>query len=85
MSAEVLSKAVNLLAFAALGLTILLIVRTSLVGQVRVFALQSFVLASLSVLIAVYSASLELFGVGVALVAIKGVVIPRRIWGPRRR
>jgi hydrogenase-4 component E len=77
MSAEVLSKAVNLLAFAALGLTILLIVRTSLVGQVRVFALQSFVLAALSVLVAVYSASLELFGVGVALVAIKGVVIPR--------
>ncbi len=77
MSAEVLSKSVNLLAFAALGLAILLIIRTSLEGQVRVFALQSLVLASLCVLIAVYSASLELFGVGVALVAIKGVVIPR--------
>ena len=56
MSAEVLSKAVNLLAFVALGLTILLIVRTSLEGQVRVFALQSFVLALLSVLIAVTAA-----------------------------
>jgi hydrogenase-4 component E len=77
MPAEVLSKAVNLLSFAALGLTILLIVRSSLEGQVRVFALQSFVLALLSVLIALYSGSLELFGVSVALVAVKGVMIPR--------
>ena len=77
MSAEVLSKAVNLLSFAALGLTILLIVRTSLERQVRVFGLQSFVLALLSVLIAAYSGSLELLGVGVALVVVKGVAIPR--------
>ncbi len=77
MSAEVLSKAVNLLSFAALGLAILLIVRSSLEGQVRVFALQSFVLALLSILIALYSASLELLGVGVALVIVKVVIIPR--------
>lgn len=77
MSAELLAKTVNLLSFVALGLTILLIIRTSLEGQVRVFALQSFVLALLSVLIAFYSASLELFGVGVALVVVKGVMIPR--------
>jgi hydrogenase-4 component E len=77
MPAEVLSKAVNLLSFAALGLTILLILRTSLEGQVRVFALQSFVLASLAALIAIYSGSLELFGVGVALFVVKGVLIPR--------
>lgn len=77
MSAEVLSKAVNLLSFIALGLTILLIVRTSLEGQVRVFALQSWVLASLSALIAFYSGSVELFAVGIALVVVKGVIIPR--------
>ena len=77
MSAEVLSKAVNLLSFIALGLTILLIIRTSLEGQVRVFALQSFVLASLSALIAFYSGSLELLGVAIALVAVKVLVIPR--------
>lgn len=77
MSAEVLSKAVNLLSFTALGLTILLIIRTSLEGQVRVFALQSFVLASLSALIAFYSGSLELLGVAIALVAVKVLVIPR--------
>lgn len=77
MSAEVLSKAVNLLAFAALGLTILLIIRTSLEGQVRVFALQSCVLALLAALISLYSGSLELFGVSVALLAVKGIMIPR--------
>lgn len=77
MSTEALSKAVNLLSFVALGLTILLIVRTRLEGQVRVFALQSFVLALLSELIAVYSGSLELFGVGVALVVVKVIMIPR--------
>jgi hydrogenase-4 component E len=77
MSAEMLSKAVNLLSFIALGLTILLIIRTSLEGQVRVFALQSFVLAFLSALIAFYSDSLELLGVAVALVAVKGLMIPR--------
>lgn len=77
MSTELLSKAVNLLSFIALGLTILLIIRTSLEGQVRVFALQSFVLAFLSALIAFYSDSLELLGVAVALVAVKGLMIPR--------
>ena len=77
MSTEALSKAVNLLSFVALGLTILLIIRTSLGAQVRVFAFQSFVLALLSMLIALYSASLELFGVGVALIVVKGIMIPR--------
>ena len=77
MTAEVLSKAVNLLAFAALGLTILLIIRTSLEGQVRMFALQSFVLALLAALISIYAGSLELFGVSVALLVVKGIMIPR--------
>jgi len=77
MTAEVLSKVVNLLAFAALGLTILLIIRTSLEGQVRMFALQSFVLALLAALISIYAGSHELFGVSVALLVVKGVMIPR--------
>jgi hydrogenase-4 component E len=77
MSADMLSKLVNLLSFAALGLTILLIVRARLEGQVRAFALQSFVLALLSVLIAIYTGSLELFAVGTALVIVKVIVIPR--------
>jgi hydrogenase-4 component E len=77
MSEEVLSKAVNLLSFVALGLNFLLIVRTRLEGQVRAFEWQSYVLALLSMLIALYSGSVELFGVGVALIVVKGVVIPR--------
>lgn len=77
MSAEVLSKAVNLLSFVALGLAILVIVRPRLEGQVSAFGLQSFVLALLSALIAIHSGSLELFGVGVVLVVVKGVMIPR--------
>ncbi len=43
----------------------------------RAFALQSFALAFLSMLIAVYRGSVELFGVGVALAIIKAVIIPR--------
>ncbi|HYA28714.1 MAG TPA: hypothetical protein VEI95_07835 [Acidobacteriota bacterium] len=77
MSAEALSKAVNLLSFIALGLAILLIVRTRLEAQVRVFAWQSLVLVLLSELIALYSSSLELFSVGVALFIVKAIVIPR--------
>ena len=67
MSPEVLSKLVNLLSFAALGLTVLLIIRIRLEGQVRAFGLQSFVLALLSALIALYSGSLELLGVAVRI------------------
>lgn len=77
MSVGFFSKAVNLLSFAALGLTFLLIVRTRLEGQVRAFEWQSVVLALLSMLIALYSGSVELFGVGAALVVVKGIVIPR--------
>jgi hydrogenase-4 component E len=77
MPVEVLSKLANLLSFAALVLAILLIVRARLEGQVRVFALQSFVLALLSMLIALYTGSLELLGVGVALAIVKVVIIPR--------
>lgn len=77
MSSDALSKIVNLLSFVALGLTILLIVQARLERQVRVFGLQSFVLALLSTLIALYTGSLELFGVGVTLLVVKVVIIPR--------
>lgn len=77
MSAETLTKLVNLLSFIALGLAILLIVRTRLEAQVRAFGLQSLVLALLCILIALYTGSLELFGVGVALLVVKVVIIPR--------
>ena len=56
----------------------MLIVRSSLEGQVRVFATAIVRAGACSaVLIALYSGSLELFGVGVALVVVKGIMIPR--------
>ena len=77
MSSDALAKIVNLLSFVALGLTILLIVQARLERQVRVFGLQSLVLALLSMLIALHTGSLELFGVGVVLLVVKAVLIPR--------
>lgn len=77
MFAEIFSKLANLLAFVALGATILLIVRSSLIGQVRMFAAQSFVLALLAALAAAFTQSVELFGVALALVIVKGILIPR--------
>jgi hydrogenase-4 component E len=77
ISAEVLAKVGNLLSFAALGLTILLIGRRTLDGQVRVFAVQSAVIAILSAVIALYSGSSELLAVGLVLCAVKALMIPR--------
>lgn len=77
ISAEVLTKLVNLLSFAALGLTILLIVRRTLDGQVRVFAVQSALIAILSAVVALYTGSSELLAVGLALCLVKTVMIPR--------
>ncbi len=77
MSAVLFSQLTNLFAFLALGATILLIARGSLIGQVRVFAAQSIVLAVLAALVAAYAQSLELLAVAGALLLVKGVVIPR--------
>ena len=77
MSSDALPKIVNLLSFVALGLTILLIVQARLERQVRVFGLQSFVLALLSTLIALYTGSLQLLSVGIALLVVKVLIIPR--------
>jgi hydrogenase-4 component E len=67
----------SLLSFLALATTFLLIVRHSLLGQVKMFALQSIVLALLAALVAAYAHSLELFGVALAVAVVKAVVIPR--------
>jgi hydrogenase-4 component E len=73
---EMFPSLANLLSFIALGAAILLVVRGSLAGQVRVFAFQSFVLALLAAAVAAFSGSVELLGVALALVTVKGVVIP---------
>jgi hydrogenase-4 component E len=77
MAPTLFSQLANLLSFFALGATFLLIVRENLNAQVRVFALQSFVLALLAVAVAWYASSPELFGVAIALLILKCIVIPR--------
>jgi len=77
MPIELFPKLVNLLSFLGVGTAILLIVRGDLGGQVRLFAVQSLVLATLAVIIAVYAGSTELLIVGVALGVIKMFIIPR--------
>lgn len=77
MSTELLTALVNLMAFGVLATTILLIVRRSLPGQVQAFALQSWGLALLALVIALWAGNLELLGVAVLVFLVKGLVIPR--------
>ncbi|MBI5031341.1 MAG: hypothetical protein HZB51_12495 [Chloroflexi bacterium] len=77
MSIEIFSKLASLFSFLVLGTTILLIVRHSLMGQVRVFALQSFVLAILAAIVAIFEGDAVLFGVAILVLIIKAIVLPR--------
>ena len=76
MFVEVFPKLVNLLAALALGTAFLLIARGNLRGQVRLFAAQSFFVAILAAVIAVYARSAELFAVALGLVLVKVFIIP---------
>lgn len=76
MFVEVFPKLVNLLAALALGSAFLLIARGNLRGQVRLFAAQSFFVAILAAVIAVYARSAELFAVALGLVLVKVFIIP---------
>ena len=76
MSVNVFTNLTILLAFASLGAVFVLILRSSLGGQVQMFALQSALLAILAVVVALYAQSVELFAVAVALAIIKGGIIP---------
>lgn len=77
MSIEIFSKLSSLFSFLVLGTTILLIVRQSLTGQVRVFALQSVILAILAAIVAVFESDALLFGVAILVLIIKAIVLPR--------
>ena len=66
----------NLLSFIFLSMSFLLIIRSSLVGQVRMFAMQSAVLAALAAVVAYFGGTRELFGVAVTFFIIKVIVIP---------
>lgn len=66
----------NLLSFIFLVMSFLLIIRNSLAAQVRMFAVQSTVLAALAAVVAYFGGRGELFGVAVVFAIIKVVVIP---------
>src|SRR5438132_1551998 len=70
------ARVANLLSFIFLVMSFLLIIRNSLSGQVRMFAIQSAVLAALAAVVAYFGGSSELFGVAVVFAIIKIVVIP---------
>lgn len=67
----------NLLAFLTLLAALLVVWRQSRPGRLRVFVVQSIVLAGLAVTIALYSGHRELLGVALAFVVVKVVLIPR--------
>src|SRR5262245_13267853 len=70
------SKITNLLAFIFLATSFLLIIRSSLSAQVRMFAVQSGILAALAVVVAYFGRSGELLAVAVLFGVIKVFVIP---------
>ena len=69
-------KTANLLSFLFLTTSFLLIIRNSLSGQVRMFAVQSGILSALAAVVAFFGGSRELFGVAVVFAIIKVHVIP---------
>src|SRR5437016_11410474 len=58
-------------------MSFLLIIRSSLSAQVRMFAVQSGVLTALAAVVAHFGGSRELFGVAVVFALVKVVIIPR--------
>src|ERR1051325_7682987 len=71
------TRITNLLSFVFLVTSFLLIIRASLAGQVRMFAVQSAVLSILAAVVALFGNSLELLGVAVVLAVVKVIVIPK--------
>jgi hydrogenase-4 component E len=67
----------NFLAFVALGVTLLLVWRQSWRGRVRLFVVQSWVLAVLAVALGVLARRPALVAVGVVFAVMKTWIIPR--------
>ncbi len=76
MTNDLLARLANLLSVLVLGTTILLAIRRGLVGQVRLFVVQSLALAALAAVVALLSGSAELLGVAAVLLGLKCFVIP---------
>jgi hydrogenase-4 component E len=71
------SQLVNLLAFATVTVGLLILWRQSLPARLRLFALQSALLAGMAAVVGWFTARAELGLVAVAVLGIKGVAIPR--------
>jgi hydrogenase-4 component E len=72
-----MTRASNFLAFLALGITLLLVWRQSWRGRVRLFVVQSWVLAALAVTLGVLARRPALVAVGVVFAVMKTWIIPR--------
>ena len=72
-----MTVASNFLAFVALGITLLLVWRQSWRGRVRLFVVQSWVLAALAVVLGTLARRPALVAVGVVFAVIKTWIIPR--------
>lgn len=72
-----MTRASNFLAFLALGITLLLVWRQSWRGRVRLFVVQSWVLAALAVSLGVLARRPALVAVGVVFAVMKTWIIPR--------
>jgi hydrogenase-4 component E len=72
-----MTVASNFLAFVALGITLLLVWRQSWRGRVRLFVVQSWVLAALGVTVGILARRPALVAVGVVFAVMKTWIIPR--------
>ena len=68
---------INLLAFVGLVAALLAVWRQSWPGRLRLFVLQSLLLAALAATLAIFSKQWGLLAVAAAFAVVKGVVIPR--------
>ena len=74
---ELFSRLANLLSFLTMIPAFLMTIRGSLSGQVRVFAVQSALLALLAAAVGVFTGRIELAGLGVVLAFFKVLAIPK--------
>jgi hydrogenase-4 component E len=72
-----MTASVNLLAFLGLAVTLLLVWRQSWRGRLRLFRLQSLLLALLAVTIGIHAGKSGLLFVAAAIVVLKAWIIPR--------
>jgi hydrogenase-4 component E len=70
-------RVVSLLSFAVVGVAFLMVWRQSLSGRLRLFALQSGLLALLAAVVAAYAGRTGLWVVALAVLVVKVWVIPR--------